>query len=380
MGIEFIFGRIFKLIGLILFVVLCSLAGIQILYLIVLLCGVLKKDRHQVQPPHPVSVIVCAHDEEANLRELIPMLLAQEHPQFEVIIVEDRCNDGTFDYLREATEKDARLRMVRVIHKPENINGKKFGLTLGIKAAQYEWLVFTDADCRPSSNRWLNHMSEKQNESTQFVLGFSAYAKAPGLLNAFIRFETLLTGILYSAFARLGKPYMGVGRNLSYTKSLFLNSKGFHAHQEITGGDDDLLVNRLATRKNAAVVLGPEAITISKPKITWSDFLHQKLRHLSVGRYYKFSDKIMLSLFTGSWVAFLLLSPLGYFTPFVWVIGAIFLVRWFFLLLLFGKAARRLGAEIELWKIPVLDVTFAFYYLVTGLRALVVKRIKWKKN
>lgn len=362
------------------FVVLCSLAGIQILYLIVLLWGVLKKDRHTVQPPHPVSVIVCAHDEEENLRELIPLLLAQNHPQFEVIIVEDRCNDGTFDYLREATEKDSRLRMVRVIHKPDHINGKKFALTLGIKAAQYEWLIFTDADCRPLSSHWLQRMTEQYREDTQLVLGFSAYAKLPGLLNAFIRFETLLTGILYMAFARLGKPYMGVGRNLSYTKSLFLNSKGFHTHQEITGGDDDLFVNRLATRKNTAVVLGPEAITLSKPKTTWSDFLHQKLRHLSVGRYYKFSDKIMLSLFTGSWVAFLFLLPLSYFIPFVWVIGALFLVRWIFLMLLLEKAARRLGAEIELWKIPVLDVTFAFYYLVTGLRALVVKRIKWKKN
>lgn len=362
----------------ILFAVLCSLAGIQILYLMVLLWGLLKKDTHAVHPPHPVSVIVCAHDEEANLRELIPLLLAQEHPQFEVIIVEDRCNDGTYDYLHAAMVNDSRLRMVRVVHKPDHINGKKFGLTLGIKAAQYEWLVFTDADCRPAGTHWLLRMSERYNEHTQLVLGFSPYAKLPGLLNAFIRFESLLTGILYVAFARLGNPYMGVGRNLSYTKSLFLNNKGFHTHQQVTGGDDDLLVNRLATKKNTAVVLGADAITMSGPKPTWREFLHQKLRHLSVGRHYKFSNKLTLSLFTGSWMAFIFLGPLSYFTPFAWVIGGLFLVRWLLLGFLFGKASHKLGAEIELWKIPGLDVIFAFYYLVTGLRALVVKRIKWK--
>lgn len=359
------------------FVIFLIVVGIQLVYLSVLGYGLAKSGK-QLREPHAVSVIVCAHDEEQNLRELVPLLLAQDHPEFEIIIVEDRCNDGTYDYLYQQTQQHERLRMVRVVHKPEHIQGKKFGLTLGIKAARYEWLVFTDADCRPSSKHWLYRMTECYDDKTQIVLGFSPYQKSNTWLNALIRFESLLTGILYIAFARLGNPYMGVGRNLAYTKSLFLNNKGFHEHQEVVGGDDDLFVNRWANRFNTTTVTGADAITLSKPKARWRDFLHQKLRHLSVGKYYRFSDKLLLSLFSFSWLLTWFLLPAIYFTPYPWLILSLFLGRWISLSIVMHLGSRQLGGTVEIWKIPVLDIIFTFYYLVTGLRALVVKRVKWK--
>lgn len=359
------------------FVAFLFVAGVQILYLLILWFGI-SKSRNTTQEPHPVSVIVCAHDEEQNLRELIPLLLRQDHPQFEIIIVEDRCNDGTFDFLREITQQHEHVRMVRVMNKPDHIQGKKFGLTLGIKAARFDWLVFTDADCRPSSNQWLRLMTSSYNDKTQIVLGFSPYEKGRSWLNAFIRFESLLTGIVYLAFAKLGKPYMGVGRNLGYTKSLFLGSKGFHDHQEVVGGDDDLFVNRLATASNTVAVTGADAITVSKPKERWRDFFHQKLRHLSVGKFYKTSDKILLSLFSTSWMFTWFLLPGVFTAPNNLFLLSIFLTRWVVLCILMFRGSRQLGGRIEIWKIPVLDIIFVFYYLVTGLRALVVKRVKWK--
>jgi glycosyltransferase involved in cell wall biosynthesis len=341
--------------------------------------GLSKKEIEPIQTPHPVSVIVCAHDEEQNLRELIPLLLAQDHPEFEVIIVEDRCNDGTYDYLREATAENDRLTMVRVIHKPDHINGKKFALTLGIKAAKYEWLLFTDADCRPAGNQWIKHMTERYNNQTQIVLGFSPYRKEEGWLNAFIRFESLLTGIQFISLASLGRPYMGVGRNLVYTKALFLENKGFNQHLEVMGGDDDLFVNKYATKINSRVSVGSEAITISKPKLSWRDFLHQKLRHLSVGNRYKFIDKVILALFSLTWLlTWFFVVPAGFFSSSVHSIVGVFLLRWILLILLLHKGSRKLGSSLESWKVPFLDFIFAFYYLVTGLRALVVKRIRWK--
>lgn len=359
--------------------ILVSIVGTQIIYLLVLLYGITKSDPHPVQPPHGVSVIICAHDEEENLRELVPMLLNQDHPDYEIIVVEDRCNDGTFDYLREATQHHARLKLVRVIHKPDHITGKKFALTLGIKAARYDWVLLTDADCRPASNQWIKHMTERYDPYTQLVLGFSPYAKRPGWLNAFIRFESLLTGIQFMSWAKLGIPYMGVGRNLCYKKSLFLENKGFHRHQEIAGGDDDLFVNRHAARLNTAVVMGKESITISRPKLTWREFFHQKLRHLSVGKHYRFSDKWLLGIFTSTWILAWFSLPAYVFSPFTFILLIAFGLRLILMVFLMWKGAQRLGGSIEVWKVPVLDIIFAFYYLVTGLRALVVKRIKWKK-
>jgi glycosyltransferase involved in cell wall biosynthesis len=341
--------------------------------------GLTRKDNEPNKPPHPVSVIVCAHDEEKNLRELIPMLLAQDHPEFEVIIVEDRCNDGTYDYLREAVAENSKLKMVRVIHKPDHISGKKFGLTLGIRAARYEWLLLTDADCRPVSNQWIKHMTERYTDQTQIVLGFSPYLKMKGLLNSFIRFEALLTGIQLVSLARLGRPYMGVGRNLVYTKSLFLQNKGYNEHLEIMGGDDDLFVNKHATKINTRVSMGPESITFSKPKLNWRDFLHQKLRHLAVGKRYKFFDKVILAFFSVTWIlTWFLVIPALFFSTSSYVIASIFVLRWILLVLLLYKGSVKLGGSWESWKAPFLDFIFAFYYLVTGLRALVVKHIRWK--
>ncbi len=327
----------------------------------------------------PVSVIVCAHDEEENVRELVPLLLQQDHPQFEVIIVEDRCNDETYDYLLQATKENERLKMVRVTHKPDHINGKKFALTLGIKAARYDWVLLTDADCRPASHQWIAQMAKGFEHSKQIVLGFSPYFKSSGLLNAFIRFESLLTGIQFIGMAKLGRPYMGIGRNLAYRKELFLNTKGFNSHLEVTGGDDDLFVNQHATVENTGMQMGPESLVFSKPKETWKEFMHQKLRHLSVGKRYKLSHKIWLGVFSFSWLlTWLLVLPCLFILPGMKVLSVLFLLRLVLLIALMHTGAKKLGASFEAWESPLLDFMYAFYYLVTGAKALIVKKVKWK--
>jgi glycosyltransferase involved in cell wall biosynthesis len=329
-------------------------------------------------PPQPVSVIVCAHDEEVNLRELLPLLADQRYPEFEIIVVEDRCNDGTFDYVMEMASRHPTVRIVRVRHVPAHINGKKFGLTLGIRAARYDWVLLTDADCRPATRFWIGRMSENFNPDTQIVTGFSAYQKSKGLLNTFIRFETILTGIQYVAFAWAGMPYMGVGRNLAYRKALFLDNKGFNNQLDITGGDDDLFVNEHATARNTTVAIGDESLVNSAPKESFRAFYIQKIRHLSVGKSYKFSTRCVLGLFTGSWILLWLILPFCLFTPFLWAVLAAVLIRWILLSVLLQSASRQLGDAFEGWKAPFLEFIYAFYYLVAGTVALVSKKVRWK--
>lgn len=360
--------------------ILCfAVLSIQILYFIFLLFAFRKKESPSTNEQHPVSVIVCAHDEEENLREQVPLLLQQDYPQFEIIIVEDRCNDGTYDYLLQATKEDERLKMVRVTHKPDHINGKKFALTLGIKAARFDWVLLTDADCRPATNSWIAQMTRRFEEPSKIVLGFSPYIKAPGLLNAFIRFESFLTGIQFIGMALAERPYMGVGRNLAYRKELFLTTKGFNSHLDVTGGDDDLFVNQHATRENTSVSIGSNALVFSKPMQTWKGFLHQKLRHLSVGKRYKFFDKILLGMFSFSWIlTWLFVLPCLFFLPLAKVLLAFFVARMVLLISIMYVEPKKLGAPFEGWKTPLLDLMYAFYYLVTGAKALFVKKVKWK--
>lgn len=360
-------------------VVFCAVAGIQIIYFV---CFIAAFKRSRVEPravDTPVSIIVCAHDEEQNLRELIPLLMNQNYSSFEVVVVNDRSNDNTYDFLLEVTKKEPRVRMVTVDHLPAHLNGKKYAITLGIRAAKYEWVLLTDADCRPASSNWIASMSGSFTENTQFVLGFSPYEKLPGFLNTFIRFETLLTAIQYFSFAWMKVPYMGVGRNLAYRKSLFLEKKGFHQLVGVTGGDDDLFVNQHAASENAMAVFHPDAQVLSIPKTTWKDFIRQKVRHLSVGKHYKLQHRILLGLFTLTWI-------LTWFTGVAillmdwskWWVAVILIVRIILLLTIVRVTVKQARLSFEWWAIPVLDFLYAIYYISTGLVASLTKNIRWR--
>lgn len=326
-----------------------------------------------------VSVIVCAHDEEENLKELIPLLLDQEYPNFECIIVNDRSNDDTYDLLYEWQNKDARVKMVNIDATPDHINGKKFAITLAVKAAKNEWLLHTDADCRPVSDQWIRSFSKYFKEGRDFVLGFSQYEKLPGILNQFIRFETLYTGMQYLSAAAAKRPYMGVGRNLAYRKSLFLENKGFHQWKGVTGGDDDLFVNQHAHKRNTLPNMEPEALVFSKPKTTWKSYFTQKKRHLSVGKLYKKRDRIQLGfvyfVHLLVWVSFFV--GLCTNVKLYYLLGGLILNICIFGVYLW-KSSKKTGSTFQLGLFPILDLFYVLYFSWTGIAALFSKRIKWK--
>ncbi|HEY0655902.1 MAG TPA: glycosyltransferase [Chryseosolibacter sp.] len=365
---------------LILFVVFCAAVGIQIIFFVTFLSVLNRKRESKMKASFPVSVIVCAHDEEQNLRELLPQLLAQDYDTFEIVIVNDRSNDGTYDFLLEQTKLDPRVKMVTVESLPVHVNGKKYALTLGIKAASHEWILLTDADCRPASTKWIASMSSHFSDESHFVLGFSPYQATAGFLNKFIRFESLVTAIQYFSFAWLGNPYMGVGRNLAYRKSLFMEKKGFNTFLNVTGGDDDLFVNRHAKGETTFAELRPESQMLSIPEKSLRSFYRQKVRHLSVGKRYKLKHRILLGVFTTTWliawftgVAVLALDFLTY-----WWVAPILLTRIILLMFTIKTTAKQAQLTFELWTVPILDFLYSIYYLSTGPVALLTKKIRWR--
>lgn len=361
-------------------IIFFAAAGLQVVYFLFFLIAFSSAGRRQeVDASEPASIIVCAHDEEQNLRELIPMLTSQDYPEYEVIVIDDRSNDDTWPMLRDEASKNGRLKIVSVDKTPDKFNAKKYALTLGIKAAKYEKLILTDADCRPSGTKWLARMMGCFSEGTQIVLGYSPYNVKKGLLNSFIRFESLVTAIQYMGYALLGMPYMGVGRNLAYTRSLFLNNKGFHDFLHVTGGDDDLFINRYATARNTKVCLDADALVFSIPKTTWRSFFQQKLRHLSVGKLYKPRHRIMLGLFTISFFItwFAGIPLLFLYDPNYWIAVPLAL-RLLLMLVVIYVAGRKMGDKFSLWPVVFLDFLYSIYYISTGLAALLTKKVQWR--
>src|SRR6187402_1947878 len=98
-----------------------------------------------------VSVIVCAHNELENLKRLIPAILQQEYPDFELLIADDRSTDGSKEYFEKIYQGDSRFKIISIQENTGGKNHKKYALSKAISLAKHDLLLLTDADCLPAS-------------------------------------------------------------------------------------------------------------------------------------------------------------------------------------------------------------------------------------
>ncbi|MEO6521627.1 MAG: glycosyltransferase [Mucilaginibacter sp.] len=327
----------------------------------------------------PISVIIAARNEHDNLKNYLPLILDQDYPDYEVVVVNDCSSDLSEFLLKEYQEKYAKLKVVTVTEHPRFKTGKKFALTMGIKAAKNEHLLFTDADCEPVSDRWISRMANKFKGSTAIVLGYSPYKRSSGFLNLFIRYETLKTGINYLSAALNGEAYMGIGRNLAYTKTLFFSNKGFAAHMHVMSGDDDLFVNQNATPNNVDIEIHKEAHVYSDSKETLAGYYWQKKRHMGVGKLYKNRDRRHLSFDAISgfffYTVLIYLAAIN-FMPFM-LLG-VFIFRLLFQILIYNKIYRKLRSADLIWYMPFFDIIYYIYLNLFGLIGTFTKTKQWK--
>lgn len=327
----------------------------------------------------PVSVVVAAHNEAANLQRLLPRLLSQQYPCFEVLVADDRSTDETKKNIEELRRNHPNLRILPIEKTPPGIHPKKYALTQAITQARYEHVLLTDADCWPVSEHWIKAMAQGFFAGTAIVLGYSPYIRIFGFLNKLIRYETLLTALQYFSLARKGHAYMGVGRNLAYTKTSFNQVNGFGDYQHITGGDDDLFVQQARQNRRVNLVFSPDSHAASIPKQTYQQWFMQKRRHLSAGRHYYWTDKIRIGLFMLANLGFYLtlgvylLTVNELFLPLILLTGRTLVV-----LLVYGLAARKLKEELPVFLLPLLDIMYFINYLILGVSVVMFKKVRWK--
>lgn len=327
----------------------------------------------------PISVIIAARNESNNLQEFLDSVLTQDYPNYEVIVINDCSYDNSSDVLKGFTARYKHLKVVELEEDDKYKHGKKFALTIGIKAAINEHLLFTDADCMPVSKHWIEHMQAGFTEGKEIVLGHSPYIKGKGFLNAFSRFETFFTALQYLAFAIRKNPYMGVGRNMAYTKSLFFKGKGFAAHMHILSGDDDLFVQQNATKTNTQVCLHPDSFVLSPAKATWGEYLRQKFRHFSAGKEYKKSHKFSLSMISSTALLFYITLIIGFVfqLPFEFTFGFLG-ARIVLLGVFYFNAMRHLGIKDIFPFYLIFDFLYFLIIPIWAVLALFTKQKRWK--
>ncbi len=313
----------------------------------------------------PLSMVLCARNEAENLRRNLPALLAQRYPaNCEVLVVDDRSTDETPAVCKglKSPQKEVVFRVLRLEGpKPED-SGKKQALAAGIAEARYEHVLLIDADCRPASPLWARLMATPFLRSCDLVLGYSPFVRRPGLLNAFQRFEGLWTAIQYLSFAFRQMPYMGVGRNLAYAKSLYRAVGGFAGHADLPYGDDDLFVQDASNRASLAICLHPQSFVWTETLPNWRAYWRQKRRHLSASNRYKRRDQVLLAVLSSGLV---LHVGLGYLLlPFYpWWAGGALLFRYVLVWPLALRLSRKLG-QADLGRYwPFYELLLVLYLL-----------------
>lgn len=327
----------------------------------------------------PVSIIICARNEDDNLTEYLPKILTQNYSNFEVVVVNDCSYDNTENVIDEFAKIFPNLKKVTIKEDEYYKHGKKYAVLIGIKGAQHNHLLFTDADCFPADANWLKSMASGFVNKKEIVLGYGAYQKTDGFLNKLIRFDTFLIATHYLSAAIKGKAYMGVGRNLAYTKELFYKEKGFAKHYHLTSGDDDLFINQACSIENTNIALSQSATTLSIPKKTFTDWKRQKQRHLTTAPHYNSQSKSRITIAYASQYLFYisLISLLFFKTTWLIALGGLF-IKIIVQLAAFNKASKKLH-EPDLWQFSfVYELLLLLIYPIFHISKLLQTTNKWK--
>ena len=321
----------------------------------------------------PVSVVVCARDAYEQLTVLVPALLSQDYPNFEVVIVNDCSDDETEEYLKDLERREPNIKAVQLRQHLNFFNGKKFPLSMGIKSASNDLIVLTDADCRPTTNQWLRSMVNCYDTNTEVVIGYPKYRNTGGLLNLLIRFDAIQNGMMYLSAALAGKPYMGIGKNLSYRQRLFFRNKGFISHYTMAAGDDDLFISQVATKRNTRVLIDAENAMACSPTTSPSAWVRERCRRYSTIPMHRRSVRSMWALhywsqflFYGSLIALPFLPPafttgseVHYAMYYYPMLAGLFLLRYITQMIIYSGVSKRLGERGLLSGLILLDFVFA---------------------
>lgn len=361
------------------FILLCVSGSIQLFYVILVHGGILRKNKKiNFSTYPPVSIVVCARNESDNIYKHLPILVTQDYPNYEVVIVNHQSTDDSKYILYAFQQEYPHLHVIEITRNQHLKLGKKMPLSMGIKAAKHEYVMLTDADCEPSGPNWLKSMASKFTDRNEIVLGYSPYKKQAGWLNQLIRFDSTWIGMNYLGAARNGMGYMGVGRNMGYKKELFHKVNGFKKHYSVLSGDDDLFFQTIA-RKNYCINIDEESFVYSYPKESFLDWLHQKRRHLTTAPHYKVIKKWMLGIYPITLLTLLLSFVILLFDE-QWKLlamaffGSTVVIKW----LIQGFCFRKLKEPSLIWSLPLFEIIYLglMPYLYYGIYNK--SKLRWK--
>ena len=328
-------------------------------------------------PCPPVSVVLTAQNDAEWLKTNLVYLLEQDYPDFEVVVVDYMSKDETQFVLKILSENYPNLKVVTLAGNANGYRGKKYPMSIGIKSAKNDILVFADPNCRPidlTNFSWLRQVvSAYADPKTEAVLGYCAIQPKPGPFNWLQQYDNLAHSVEYLAAAIMRHPFTGNGRNLSYRRSLFMRKRGFIYHYSIPDGADDMFVNQNCNGNNTRVVLTQDSFTVVEPMNSLAQW-HSYRKHRTVThKYYPLWLKLSRALPSCCLVLFYLAGALLLAsTAMPWpLLLAALLVKLSWQIVATSRAATRLMVKpVVAWLSPLMEIYFLFANTILSLSPL----------
>ena len=314
-----------------------------------------------LQPP--VTVIVCARDQADKLEINLPLILRQKYPEFQVVVVNDASTDETEDVLMRFEKSTPNLYHTFIPPGVQNVSARKMAITIGIKAAKYEHLLFIDPDCVPESDDWISSLMSSFDEKTGLVLAYSTFPEENDFFTKMVLFDNLFSAIQFMGFAINGKAYMGFSNNLAYKKDLFFKNKGFASYLQLNSGEDDLFISEISTSENTRISIEPASKVVAYKENVWKFWKRQRFNRFSTYSYYSLGTKMRLASEMISRCVFYLTIPVmiayGIVTQNILLIifsAALFLLRYIIQVLIINKNARKLNENNYYLSLLLFDI------------------------
>ncbi|HBN07023.1 MAG TPA: hypothetical protein DD434_14750 [Bacteroidales bacterium] len=372
----------FNTVGFYFAIILGIIIFFQILYYIIVYGRVAFFKEHKLTTDEKqnfcpsVSVVMCVKDDAYNLEKKLPIILEQEYPNFEVVVVNDASKDETEYMLRVLQEIYPNLNIVNLYNNVNGFLGKKYPLSLGIKSAKNDIILLTESDTMPLNYNWISTMVKGFKQKKDIVLGFTNFEQKSTFLNTLMQYENQTSAMNYLGNAMLNNPYMGQGRNMAYKREFFFETGGFISQYNVSVGEDDLFVNKNANSKNTAVVLNRDSINLASPKEKREEWVIQKKKHFKSMSHFKLKDKIISTLMPFATLLIYVLVALSIVFKFPWEYAIMPLVlKYIFQIIVYYKSSKTLGTKQVAFLSPLLEVLFLFINTTIRFFTLFTKKI-----
>ncbi|MBU3009968.1 glycosyltransferase [Polaribacter vadi] len=352
---------------------------IQVIYYLVFSTFLtINKNRKKLTEQVPVSIIIFAKNCAQELQENLPLILSQKYSKFEILLLNNASSDNTAEIIETFKKENENIKILDIENNEAFWANKKYALTLGIKAARYDQLLFTEAGSKPNSDSWIAEMSKHFTAKKTIVLGYSKFSNKKTFLNLFTRFENLFSAIQCFSFTKLGIPFMAFGDNLTYKKDEFFNVKGFINHIKIKNDNGDLFIKDAAHKTNTSFTISEQSFIETKQPDSFSTWFQNLRLKNSIQKHYKFKNRFLLTFFNFSKFIFYVLGiTLFFFYP--WQIMLPIILTYFLVqFIVVGLSAKKLKEPYIIFLLPFLEIGLLLIQISIFSVNLISKPNHWK--